>query len=960
MTTDAHPVVGSAAGSAEQHPLAEAAQLPEDAAQLAGGGEVVELSLEQDLVRIKPAVMLGGDRFDAFREAIEGAGFNRKVRANCATPDKMDRIIGRLRKSRFAVAYAGHDGGKACRIALQERVAKDWFDQQAIVERIRVIDQDFYDRTKKKEGSGKRIFSYQHYGIHWLASRHGALLADEQGVGKTLQTIVALPQNAPTLIVCPAGMKFIWLQDFNRIRPQLTPEVLEGRGSFRWPKVGETIITNYDVLPKIHKEGCNGFFPVPPPRPCPGCRKRLDMSGPNVQTIIEGHVPACDQRKNLLEPEPPRRCPGCHPILEGATPGTTLAFDEGHRTKSHKSDRGLNARALGRAARAKQGRTWVLTGTPLTTEPWDLWYVCDLAGIAEECFGSREKFKKLFHGRQLETKNFVWGVPDEEVIERLQRGALRRMKRDVLTQIPPKIYVEVSVDIDAATIRLADKVIEAIGGIDRFASDLEQWIDKETIPFEKISAIRAALARAKIPALLERLKTCEGQPVVVFSWHRDPIEAIRNQNLAGWRFITGAESPKERAETVKLFSEGKLAGVGCTIKAAGEGFTLLPCSRQIFVDQSYVPSDNEQAEDRCHRIGQTCGLIVEILRGNHVLDERLVAALARRRRIIAASVDAASMSGEVHGDVGSKFLDELKRVQAEIACGAPVRRMPETSEERKYVDDLYTLTFPDRIARMARDLAEQVLLRGLSSAQWRLVGSLVGETRRLLAKGDADEVVLRAVDGEIADREEASRVQRLPQRGVKGSPSDKVKKKTAKDVAQSRSAMVDIDPLNGTERPCSTASQKGRSAMKSGKSGQPKVAKPIDPAVDDARGFLRRLKPIERSAVFEFVELLGQTEEEEYPRVTAEMTRFLALTFPQQRSFVRLAGGEFYWECGHERVAGEDECPHDDCTGDEEGDEDEGEDDDGDDEGEDEDTNVGEDNGGEVEDDDEGRAADDD
>jgi SNF2 family DNA or RNA helicase len=179
---------------------------------------------------------------------------------------------------------------------------------------------------------------------------------------------------------------------------------------------------------------------------------------------------------------------------------------------------------------------------------------------------------------------------------------------------------------------------------ERYESYLDDPQHTESLPaFELLSAARAALATAKIPALLELVEDLEEQeePCVIFSAHRAPIDALAERE--GWAVITGDTSATKRTEIEEKFQRGELRGIGATIAAGGTAITLTRASRMIFVDRDWTPALNEQAEDRIHRIGSKKPVLYTNLVADHVLDRRIAEVLGRKRALIDASVDAARL-----------------------------------------------------------------------------------------------------------------------------------------------------------------------------------------------------------------------------------------------------------------------------------------------------------------------------
>jgi hypothetical protein len=165
-------------------------------------------------------------------------------------------------------------------------------------------------------------------------------------------------------------------------------------------------------------------------------------------------------------------------------------------------------------------------------------------------------------------------------------------------------------------------------------------VDESLPPFEKFSEIRAALAKSRVPAMLEYVEDCEEQdvPLIVFSAHLSPMDALVTR--PGWAVISGATSPQRRQEIVEAFQAGRLKGVGVTIRAGGVGLTLTHAWKALFVDLDWVPGWNSQAEDRICRIGQKSNR-VEVVRmvSKHPLDMHVVNLLSAKIALIEAAVE---------------------------------------------------------------------------------------------------------------------------------------------------------------------------------------------------------------------------------------------------------------------------------------------------------------------------------
>lgn len=432
--------------------------------------------------------------------------------------------------------------------------------------------------------SGGALYPYQRDGVAWLAPRRGALIADDMGLGKTIQALTALPADAACVVVCPAVAKSVWQREAAKWRPDLRVTVLSGRGSFRRPSAGEIVCINYDIL--------------------------------------------SDEIPTLLSE-------------------TVVILDEAHAAANPKAARTKRVRALCSAARASGGASWALTATPLKNKPQELWAVLETVGCGSEAFGSWPGFVRAFHGRPGRWGGYEWGSPSADVPAMLQRVSLRRRKGDVLADLPAKTHRSLPAAIDRATAKLCDDAIAEIASkgaqLSLGIEDAIAKLEASDLSFEKLSAARAALARAKIPAMLEVVETYEeqGEPLVVFSAYRAPIDLLATRE--GWATITGETSNERRGEIVEAFQAGKLRGVACTIRAGGVAITLTRASNVLRVDREWNPALNIQAEDRCYRIGQKSAVLVTDLVAEHRLDEMIAATLAKKEALIGASVEASSV-----------------------------------------------------------------------------------------------------------------------------------------------------------------------------------------------------------------------------------------------------------------------------------------------------------------------------
>jgi SWI/SNF-related matrix-associated actin-dependent regulator of chromatin subfamily A-like protein 1 len=234
-----------------------------------------------------------------------------------------------------------------------------------------------------------KLYPYQEEGVYFLRNRKRALLYDDPGLGKTAQTLSALPASARTIIICPASVKNVWKKEIAQWLPHVKTEVLNGRKSFRLPAVCEAVVLNPDILPDV--------------------------------------FPRISHAYNLV-------------------------LDEVHQFKSVSSLRFKRLKLLRTAVLNAGGSIWGLTGTPLMSRPEDLWGILSALQLVTDAYTGYNNFIRVFNGKKFHLNGFSkisWGTPTEEASECLKKVGLGRKREKVLPNLPVKTYEEYEVSVRA-------------------------------------------------------------------------------------------------------------------------------------------------------------------------------------------------------------------------------------------------------------------------------------------------------------------------------------------------------------------------------------------------------------------------------------------------------------------------------------------------------------------------------
>ena len=225
---------------------------------------------------------------------------------------------------------------------------------------------------------------------------------------------------------------------------------------------------------------------------------------------------------------------------------------------------------------------------------------------------------------------------------------VRRMKRDVLAELPAKSRQMIELPAGSAEalverewssyraqeavlvqMREAARTATVAGNDEEYARAVKDLGRARTAAFAAMATVRRDVAMKKLPLVIAHLadSLAPAHKIVVFAHHHDVINAVHAAFEECSVVVTGDTPSEQRHENVRRFQEDPqvLLFVG-NIQAAGVGVTLTAASHVVMSELDWVPARLTQAEDRCHRIGQSDNVLVQHL----VLEGSLDAVMARR------------------------------------------------------------------------------------------------------------------------------------------------------------------------------------------------------------------------------------------------------------------------------------------------------------------------------------------
>jgi SNF2 family DNA or RNA helicase len=249
---------------------------------------------------------------------------------------------------------------------------------------------------------------------------------------------------------------------------------------------------------------------------------------------------------------------------------------------------------------------------------------------------------------------------------------VRRLKADVLPQLPAKTRAIVPVELDnEPEYRLAER--DLISWLRTQPLDLRELDARVAAALRaerlvRVNALKLLAARGKLAAALAWIHdfASSGERLVIFARHREVQRAVAAR-FPDALHILGEDSPAARDEALRAFQaedDGANQLIVCSMEVAGQGLTLTRASNVVFLELDWTPAKHDQAEDRCHRIGQQDAVNAYYLLAAGTIDETISSLLERKRVVIGAVTD-----GVEHDEDG--VVDQLVR---ELR-GAPYRHL---------------------------------------------------------------------------------------------------------------------------------------------------------------------------------------------------------------------------------------------------------------------------------------------
>lgn len=425
-----------------------------------------------------------------------------------------------------------------------------------------------------------------------------ALLADEQGLGKTLEALfwlTKIPKRRPVVIVTPASMKYSW-QAEAMLHFNLNTVVLEGRSPKHVPQ-GDVFIINYEILA--------AWLPM------------------------------------LLQLKP--QC---------------VIYDEIHYCKTLTALRTKAAIKLSKGVASKIG----LSGTPMVNRPVELWPTLkilrpDIFPSFEKFAWRYCKPRYTPWGWQYtgsaNTKELN-GILCEELM-------IRRLKKDVMPELPPKERQMVSFRLSSYKEydHAQSDFLGWLRGVSparAVRAKKSPALTKVGYLLRLIARLKLDWTTQWIKEFLENHPD---EKLVALTMHTFVIDHLK-EHFPCALIIDGRVVGRRRADTVRAFqlNPRKRLLLG-NWKAAGVGITLTAARCAAALDLPWTPGDLFQGEDRIHRFGQKRKVIIYYLAALRTLEEKLIKILRKKAEVLDAVLNGEKEMEDI--DIFEELLAEMKR-----------------------------------------------------------------------------------------------------------------------------------------------------------------------------------------------------------------------------------------------------------------------------------------------------------
>ncbi|XP_012582928.1 PREDICTED: DNA annealing helicase and endonuclease ZRANB3 isoform X1 [Condylura cristata] len=410
------------------------------------------------------------------------------------------------------------------------------------------------------------------------------------GLGKTIQAIAVAyfyKEEWPLLIVVPSSLRYPWTEEIEKWLPELGPQeisVIQNKTDVGGISTSKVTILGYGLLTTDAETLINA------------------LNNQNFKVVI---------------------------------------VDESHYMKSRNAARSKILLPIVQKAK----RAILLTGTPALGRPEELFM--QIEALFPQKFGTWTDYAKRYCNARIRYfgKRPQWdcrGASNlNELHQLLSDIMIRRLKTEVLTQLPPKIRQRIPFDLPLAAAKELNTSFEEWEKLRRAPSSgsTETVMGLITRMFKQTAIAKAGAVKDYIKMMLQN----DSLKFLVFAHHLNMLQACTEaviENKTRYIRIDGSVPSSERINLVNQFQKDPDTRVAIlSIQAAGQGLTFTAATHVVFAELYWDPGHLKQAEDRAHRIGQCNSVNIHYLIANGTLDTLMWGMLNRKTQITGSTLN---------------------------------------------------------------------------------------------------------------------------------------------------------------------------------------------------------------------------------------------------------------------------------------------------------------------------------
>ncbi|NXA74905.1 ZRAB3 endonuclease, partial [Thryothorus ludovicianus] len=441
----------------------------------------------------------------------------------------------------------------------------------------------------------KKLLPFQEKGIVFALQRNGrCMIADEMGLGKTIQAIAIsyyYKNEWPLLIVVPSSLRYPWVDEMEKWIPELSPDdisIIQNKTDIGGISTSKVTVLGYGLLTS------------------------------DAQTLVDTLY-----RQNFK----------------------VVVVDESHYMKSRNATRSKILLPIVQKAL----RAVLLTGTPALGRPEELFM--QIEALFPRRFGTWNEYAKKYCDARVRFfgKRRQWdcrGASNlEELHQLLSEIMIRRLKKDVLTQLPPKVRQRIPFDLPQAAAKNLNAIFAEWEKLmrsqssDASESHFTQVMNLITRMYKETAIAKAGAVKDYIKMMLDNDKL----KFLVFAHHLSMLQACTEaviESKARYIRIDGSVPSAERIHLVNQFQKDPETRVAIlSIQAAGQGLTFTAATHVVFAELYWDPGHIKQAEDRAHRIGQCSSVNIHFLIARGTMDSLMWAMLNRKAKVTGSTLN---------------------------------------------------------------------------------------------------------------------------------------------------------------------------------------------------------------------------------------------------------------------------------------------------------------------------------